>query len=134
MNLVTDGITLLQTLPQNSAPFGDVPFDQYTVLLAEGQPLPPRTCAIGSVKTNVGHLAAASGATALIKTVMMLRHGKLPPSLNFDRPNPEIDFESTPFYVNTELRPWELPGQGRESSFPKEGFDQPLVQRLINSS
>jgi phthiocerol/phenolphthiocerol synthesis type-I polyketide synthase E len=63
-------------------------------------------CAIGSVKTNLGHLDVASGAIGLIKTALALRDGVLPPSLNFERPNPKIDFDRTPFYVNTKLRPW----------------------------
>ncbi|WP_405773937.1 SDR family NAD(P)-dependent oxidoreductase [Streptomyces sp. NBC_01538] len=64
---------------------------------------------IGSVKTNIGHLAAAAGASGLIKTVLSVSHGQLPPSLHFERPNPDIDFASTPFYVNTELASWTPP-------------------------
>ncbi|MCX8132089.1 MAG: amino acid adenylation domain-containing protein [Clostridia bacterium] len=63
-------------------------------------------CAIGSVKTNVGHLDAASGVTGLIKTVLALRHKKIPPSLNFKSPNPKIDFKNTPFFVNNTLNEW----------------------------
>jgi acyl transferase domain-containing protein/acyl carrier protein len=62
-------------------------------------------CALGSIKSNLGHLDRAAGVTGLIKTVLSLHHGMLPPSLNFVRPNPEIDFENSPFFVNTELRP-----------------------------
>ena len=63
-------------------------------------------CAIGSVKANLGHLDVASGAIGLIKTAMAIHEGILPPSINFTRPNPKIDFASSPFYVNTQLRPW----------------------------
>jgi acyl transferase domain-containing protein len=63
-------------------------------------------CAIGSVKTNVGHLDAAAAVTGMIKTVLALKHRELPPSLHYREPNPEIDFPSTPFYVNTQLRGW----------------------------
>jgi len=63
-------------------------------------------CAIGSVKTNVGHLDAAAGVAGLIKTVLSLRHKRLPPSLHFNTPNSEIDFEDSPFFVNTELMEW----------------------------
>jgi phthiocerol/phenolphthiocerol synthesis type-I polyketide synthase E len=63
-------------------------------------------CALGSVKTNVGHLASAAGAASLIKTVLMLEHRLIPPSLHFERPNPEIDFDTSPFYVNTRLAEW----------------------------
>ena len=63
-------------------------------------------CAIGSVKTNVGHLDAAAGMAGLIKTVLALQHRQIPASLNFSQPNPEIDFPATPFFVNTQLTPW----------------------------
>ncbi|RZL09898.1 MAG: SDR family NAD(P)-dependent oxidoreductase [Rubrivivax sp.] len=68
-------------------------------------------CALGSVKTNLGHLDAAAGVTGLIKVALMLKHAQLPPSLHFERPNPRIDFESSPFYVNTALTAWP-PGDG----------------------
>ncbi len=70
-------------------------------------------CALGSVKTNVGHLDAAGGIAGMIKTILALEHRLLPPSLHFDRANPEIDFKSTPFFVNTELRRWESDGPRR---------------------
>ncbi|MDX1539919.1 MAG: type I polyketide synthase [Geminicoccaceae bacterium] len=63
-------------------------------------------CAIGSVKSNIGHLDAAAGIASLIKTAMAIRERKLPPSLHFEEPNPQIDFASSPFFVNAELRPW----------------------------
>jgi acyl transferase domain-containing protein len=63
-------------------------------------------CAIGSLKTNVGHLDAAAGVAGVIKAVHALKHKQIPPSLNFDLPNPEIDFGNTPFYVNTALSEW----------------------------
>lgn len=64
-------------------------------------------CALGSVKGNIGHTDVASGAAGLIKAALALKHGRLPASLNFESPNPKIDFESSPFFVNTSLR--ELP-------------------------
>jgi len=63
-------------------------------------------CAIGSVKTNIGHLGAAAGVAGLIKTVLALKHKLIPPSLHFDQPNPEIDFANSPFYVNSCLSEW----------------------------
>ncbi len=63
-------------------------------------------CAIGSVKGNVGHLDAAAGITGLIKTALALKHRMLPPSLHYRRPNLQIDFSRTPFFVNSALTPW----------------------------
>ncbi|MEO3855328.1 SDR family NAD(P)-dependent oxidoreductase [Acrocarpospora sp. B8E8] len=65
---------------------------------------------IASVKSNVGHLGAAAGITGLIKTVLCLSHRALPASLNFEEPNPGIDFASSPFHVNTQLTPWKVNG------------------------
>ncbi|MGK6309828.1 SDR family NAD(P)-dependent oxidoreductase [Variovorax sp. DT-64] len=63
-------------------------------------------CAIGSVKTNIGHLDCAAGVAGLIKTVLALRHGTLPASLHFEAANPKIDFDGSPFHVNAATRPW----------------------------
>jgi phthiocerol/phenolphthiocerol synthesis type-I polyketide synthase E len=70
-----------------------------------------RYCALGSVKGNIGHTDVASGAAGLIKTALALEQGKLPPSLNFTAPNPKINFDRSPFFVNTELR--DLPSGDR---------------------
>lgn len=67
-------------------------------------------CAIGSLKTNVGHMEAAAGVASLIKTALALKYRLLPPSLHFRRPNPRIDFANSPFYVNTALQAWEPKG------------------------
>jgi acyl transferase domain-containing protein/acyl carrier protein len=72
-------------------------------------------CALGSVKTNIGHLDAAAGVAGLIKTVLALKHAQLPPSLHFTQPNPNIDFASTPFYVNAALAPWRADRQPRRA-------------------
>ncbi|MEM9691929.1 MAG: type I polyketide synthase [Myxococcota bacterium] len=66
-------------------------------------------CAIGSVKTNIGHLDTAAGVASLIKVIQSLKHRELPPTLHFSSPNPQIDFETSPFYVNASLRPWDRP-------------------------
>src|SRR5215813_7790876 len=68
-------------------------------------------CAIGSVKTNIGHLEQTAGLAALIKTALALKHGKIPPSVNFQKPNPKIDFAASPFFVNTQCR--DLPAGDR---------------------
>jgi acyl transferase domain-containing protein/acyl carrier protein len=66
-------------------------------------------CRIGSVKTNVGHLDSAAGIAGFIKTVLVLKNRLIPPSLNFEKPNPRIDFDNSPFCVNRELYRWENP-------------------------
>ena len=63
-------------------------------------------CALGSVKSNVGHLDAAAGTAGLIKTALALNHQLLPPSLHFENPNPKLDLENSPFFVNSSLREW----------------------------
>ncbi|MGW0283968.1 type I polyketide synthase [Streptomyces sp. NPDC003236] len=68
------------------------------------------TCALGSVKTNIGHLDTAAGMAGLIKAALMLEHRTLVPSLHYTRPNPEIDFAASPFYVNTGTTDWKAEG------------------------
>ena len=63
-------------------------------------------CGIGSVKSNIGHLDVTAGIAGLIKTVLALRHGFIPPSINFETPNAKIDLINSPFYVNTGLTGW----------------------------
>jgi len=79
-------------------------------------------CAIGSVKTNVGHLDAAAGVASLIKTVLSMERGLIPPSLHFQDPNPEIDFANSPFYVNTELTEWTTDGTPRRAGVSSLGI------------
>ncbi len=67
-------------------------------------------CGIGSVKTNVGHLVAASGLASIIKVVLALKHHQIPPSINFNSPNPYINFCDSPVYMNDQIRSWEPGG------------------------
>ena len=87
-------------------------------------------CALGAVKSNLGHLESAAGIAGLIKAVLALHHGEIPPSLHYETPNPRIDFEAGPFYVNTELRPWPRAADPRRagvSSFGIGGTNAHLV-------
>ncbi|MFN6474777.1 aminotransferase class III-fold pyridoxal phosphate-dependent enzyme [Nostoc sp. DedQUE07] len=87
-------------------------------------------CAIGSLKSNVGHLVAAAGVAGLIKTALALHYKKIPPSLNFEAPNPKIDLANSPFYVNTKLAEWsegETPRRAGVSSFGVGGTNAHLV-------
>ncbi|PSB59012.1 beta-ketoacyl synthase, partial [Chamaesiphon polymorphus CCALA 037] len=87
-------------------------------------------CAIGSVKSNVGHLVAAAGVTGLIKTALALYYKQIPASLNFEAPNPELDLANSPFYVNTKLVDWiakETPRRAGVSSFGVGGTNAHVV-------
>ncbi len=72
-------------------------------------------CRIGSVKTNIGHLDTAAGSASLIKTALSMYHGQIPATLGFETPNPTIDFESSPFAVNSELSDWPNNGGPRRA-------------------
>ena len=87
-------------------------------------------CAIGSVKTNTGHLNTAAGVTGLIKTTLLLKHRELPPSLHFTEPNPKIDFANSPFFVNNTLSEWvvsKYPRRAGVSSFGIGGTNAHVV-------
>ncbi len=87
-------------------------------------------CPIGSIKTNIGHLDAAAGVGGVIKTTMALRDRLIPPSLNFDEPNPQINFADSPFYVNVKLQNWATNGTSRRagvSSFGLGGTNAHIV-------
>jgi phthiocerol/phenolphthiocerol synthesis type-I polyketide synthase E len=72
-------------------------------------------CALGSVKSNVGHLDAAAGVAGLIKAVLALKHREIPPTLHFRKANPEMMLEESPFYVNSELKEWKSNGHPRRA-------------------
>ncbi|MFN6513537.1 MAG: beta-ketoacyl synthase N-terminal-like domain-containing protein [Nostoc sp. CreGUA01] len=87
-------------------------------------------CAIGSLKTNIGHLDAAAGVAGLIKTVLALKHKQIPPSLHFEKPNPQIDFANSPFYVNNKLSDWKTdkyPRRAGVSSFGIGGTNAHVI-------
>ncbi|MEM9482215.1 MAG: SDR family NAD(P)-dependent oxidoreductase [Cyanobacteria bacterium P01_F01_bin.116] len=85
--------------------------------LQEDQP-----CAIGSVKTNIGHLDVAAGVAGLIKTTLALEHKAIPPSLHFKQPNPHIDFASGNFKVNAQLLEWPTNGVPRRAGVNSFGI------------
>lgn len=73
----------------------------------------PQSCAVGAVKTNIGHLDAAAGVAGLIKVTQALKHREIPPTLHFKRPNPNFDLQNSPFYINAQLQPWQPKPAGR---------------------
>ena len=82
------------------------------------------TCAVGSIKSMIGHCRAAAGTAGIIKATLALHHKILPPTLQCDEPNPDLQLERTPFYINTETRPWIRPSGGapRRAGVSAMGF------------
>src|SRR5579864_2687782 len=79
-------------------------------------------CAVGSVKTNIGNTDTAGGVAGFIKAVLSLKNRQIPASLNFRKPNPNIDFATSPFYVNTQLKPWTREGPPRRAGVSAFGL------------
>jgi len=79
-------------------------------------------CGLGSVKSNIGHVDSAAGVAGVIKTVLALKNKQIPPSLHFQEPNPNIDFASTPFYVNSTLSEWKSDGIPRRAGVSSFGI------------
>lgn len=111
-----------------ATPVGD-PIEMEGLQLAFGKQPKNGYCAIGSIKSNMGHLTAAAGVAGVIKTVLALKNRQIPPSLGFERPNPTIDFENSPFYVNNTLNDWESEGKriAGVSSFGVGGTNVHLI-------
>ncbi|MEH0844045.1 SDR family NAD(P)-dependent oxidoreductase [Micromonospora sp. CPCC 205711] len=79
-------------------------------------------CGIGSVKSNIGHLSQPSGIVSVIKTVLAMEHGLIPPTINYETPNPAIDFADTPFYVANTLTKWDTDGGPRRAGVSSFGI------------
>ncbi|MFH8606029.1 type I polyketide synthase [Streptomyces sp. NPDC018029] len=87
-------------------------------------------CALGSVKANIGHLDVCSGLASLVKALLVLRHGVIPPMANFRRPNPALDLAASPFYIPESARPWpkgDVPRRACVSSFGVGGTNVHVV-------
>lgn len=102
-------------------PIGD-PIEIKALTKAYGSVSAQNSCAIGSVKTNIGHLDTAAGIAGLIKTALCLKYKQIPPSLNYTEPNPQIDFNHSPFFVNTKLVEWETNGKPRRAGVSSFGM------------
>lgn len=88
-------------------------------------------CRIGSVKTNVGHLETAAGIAGFIKAVLSVKHGQIPPSLFYRSPSPKIDFDNSPFIVNTALYNWQEPNRPRRAGVTSFGIGGSNVHVII---
>lgn len=93
-----------------------------------------KPCALGSVKTNIGHTESVSGLAGLIKAVMSLRHKKIPPNLHFNKWNPDIEADATRIFVPTELRDWSADGELRLASVSSYGFSGTNVHVILEES
>ncbi|MBE9216663.1 type I polyketide synthase, partial [Plectonema cf. radiosum LEGE 06105] len=91
-------------------------------------------CALASVKSNIGHLDAAAGIAGLIKVALAVKYGKIPPSLNFESPNSQIDFDNSPFYVNQKLRDWESNGTPRRAAVSSFGMGGTNAHMVLEES
>ncbi len=106
-----------------STKVGDVVEVQSAADVLKSYNLPTHTVALGSVKSNFGHLKGAAGAAGLLKLALALHEKVLPPSVHCERTNPDIDFAHSPLFVNTELKPWDVPqGKVRSGGLSAFGF------------
>lgn len=122
-----DSISYIET-HGTATPVGD-PIEIEGLKMAFGKQSKNGYCAIGSIKSNMGHLTAGAGVAGLIKTILAMNNKLIPPSIGFNNPNPRIDFENSPFFVNSKLRIWESDGPRRAgvSSFGVGGTNIHLV-------
>ena len=90
--------------------------------------------AIGSVKSNIGHLGPAAGIASLLKTVLAIQHGQIPPSLHFEFPNPQISFERGPFRVNNVLSPWPVNNRPRRAGISSFGVGGTNVHAIVEQA
>ena len=111
-----------------ATPLGD-PIEMEGLQMAFGKQSVKGYCALGSIKSNMGHLTAAAGVAGLIKTILAMNQGQIPPSLGYEIPNPAIDFTNSPFYVNQKLQDWNVDGLRRAgvSSFGVGGTNVHIV-------
>jgi len=115
-------------------PLGD-PIEVASLTRAFGDAPARGSCAIGSVKTNVGHLDRAAGVSGLVKAALALENREIPPTLHFTRPNPEIDFAGSPFHVNDRLRSWvPAPGTPRRAGINSLGMGGTNVHVVLEEA
>ncbi len=93
----------------------------------------PGSCALGSIKTNLGHLDAAAGVTGFVKAVLAVREGRVPPSLHFERPNPALELERTPFRVAARLDGWPVAEGPRRAGVSSFGIGGTNAHAVVES-
>ena len=95
-----------------ATPIGD-PIEIEGLKIAYGKQEKNGFCALGSIKSNMGHTTAAAGVAGLIKIILAMRYKQIPPMVGFNTPNPNIDFANSPFFINNKLIDWEVDGPRR---------------------
>jgi acyl transferase domain-containing protein len=115
-----ESITLIEAHGTGTA-LGD-PIEIAALAQVFGDVKARRHCAVGSVKSNIGHLDTAAGVAGLIKTVLALEHRTIPPSLHFREPNARLQLDRTPFYVPTRAAPWKVAGTPRRAGVSSFGI------------
>jgi polyketide synthase PksN len=94
-----------------------------------------RYCALGSIKTNIGHTLCAAGVAGLIKVLLSLKHRQIPASLNYSSTNPGIELDDSPFYVNTSLKPWDVEAGGtRRAAISSFGFSGTNAHAVVEEA
>lgn len=116
-----------------ATPLGD-PIEIEALTQAFGKTAKKQFCAVGSVKSNFGHLTPAAGVTGLIKTALALKHKKIPATLFFEKPNPAIDFANSPFYVNNKLIDWNTDGIPRRAGISSFGVGGTNVHVIVEEA
>lgn len=116
-------------------PIGD-PIEISALREVFGEESEKKYCAVGSVKTNIGHLDSAAGIAGLIKTALSLKHRMLPKSLHFQRPNPQLNLDKGPFYINSSTQTWQtdlIPRRAGISSFGMGGTNvHAILEEAVN--
>lgn len=115
-------------------PLGDpIELNALVGVLGEGR-RPSQRCRVGSVKTNIGHLESAAGIAGLMKAVLALQHGAVPPHLHFTRLNPHITLEGSPFAIPTALEPWPVAEGRRIAGVSAFGFGGTNAHVIVEES
>lgn len=128
--ITPDSISYVETHGTGTKLGDPIEFEALTAVFRE-QTSRKHFCGLGSVKSNIGHASAASGMASVHKTLLSMKHKQLAPSLHFSKPNQHVNFEDSPFYVNTQLKPWRhderQPRRAAVSAFGYSGTNAHLV-------
>ncbi len=116
-----------------ATPLGD-PIEIEALTQAFGNTAMKQFCAVGSLKSNFGHLTPAAGVTGLIKTALALKHKQIPATVHFENPNPAIDFANSPFYVNNKIIDWNINGIPRRAGVSSFGVGGTNVHVIVEEA